>query len=277
MPARRHAPRADLGQTSLLPALGRAVRSARAATGATLRQLAEASGLSERFLSDLESGKANVSVLRLAEVARAAGRSASSLLAAAESDTGQPMVDGRAKRIVALLGLRGAGKSTIGARAARALGAPFIELDERIAARAGMSVGEMFDLHGASYYHRLEREELERLLNDGTRAIVATAGNIVADHATFELLSRSATTIWLRASAEDHYARVIAQGDTRPMANRKNAMRELRGLLRARRALYERADHAVDTTRLGLDGATKRVVAISERALSRFGPSRADI
>jgi len=281
MPARRLAHRADPREPSLLPALGRAVRSARAATGSTLRQLAEASGLSERFLSDLESGKANVSVLRLAEVARAAGRTASSLLAAAESDTGEARLDApadaRAKRLVALLGLRGAGKSTIGARAALALGAPFIELDERIAARAGMSVGEMFDLHGASYYRRLEREELERLLTDGTRAIVATAGNIVADHATFELLSRSATTIWLRASAEDHYARVVAQGDTRPMANRKNAMRELRGLLRARRALYERADHAVDTTRLGLDGATKRVVVIAERALSRFGPSRADI
>jgi XRE family aerobic/anaerobic benzoate catabolism transcriptional regulator len=265
----------------LLPALGRAVRAARAATGSTLRQLAEASGLSERFLSDLESGKANVSVLRLAEVARATGRSASSLLAAAEREAGataaEPEADRESPRLVALLGLRGAGKSTIGARAAKTLGVGFIELDERIAARAGMSVGEMFDLHGASYYRRLEREELERLLAERTRAIVATAGNIVADHATFELLLGSATTIWLRASAEDHYARVVEQGDTRPMANRKNAMRELRGLLRARRALYERADHAVDTTRLGLDGATRRVATIAERALNRFGPSRADI
>jgi XRE family aerobic/anaerobic benzoate catabolism transcriptional regulator len=279
----------DLPPEALLPALGRVVRSARTSTGATLRQLAEASGLSERFLSDLEAGKANVSVLRLAEVARATGRTTSSLLAAAEDDVGasadRSAVGGRG-RLVALLGLRGAGKSTIGARTARALGVEFIELDERIAARAGMSVGEMLDLHGPSYYRRLERAELERLVAEDRRAIVATAGNIVGDHGTFELLLRSATTIWLRASAEDHYARVVAQGDTRPMANRKNAMRELRGLLRARRALYERADHAVDTTRLGLEGATLRVSSIAERALnrvglagpgSRFGPSRAHI
>ena len=127
-----------------------------------------------------------------------------------------------------------------------------------------MSVGEMFDLHGPTYYRRVERQELERLLAQPGPAVVATAGNIVGDSGTFELLLGATTTIWLRASAEDHYTRVVAQGDTRPMANRKNAMQELRDLLRARRALYERAEHTVDTSRLGLERATRRVVAIAD-------------
>lgn len=260
---------------NLLPALGRAVRAARTEAGLTLRQLASASTLSERFLSDLEAGKANVSVLRLAEVARATGSSASALLDAAERGAEVIETSAAGHRLVSLLGLRGAGKSTIGARAAAALGVPFIELDERIAERAGMSIGEMLDLHGPTYYRRLERRELEHLLAQPGAGVVATAGNIVGDHATFELLLANTTTIWLRASAEDHYGRVVAQGDTRPMANRKNAMQELRGLLRARRPLYERAEHAVDTTRLGLERATARVVAIAGRSLGRT--KRADV
>lgn len=255
---------------NLLPSLGAAVRAARTEAGLTIRQLASASSLSERFLSDLEAGKANVSVLRLAEVARATGSTASALLEAAERGAEVADSPSPGHRLVSLLGLRGAGKSTIGARAAAALGVAFVELDERIAERAGMSIGEMLDLHGPTYYRRLERQELEHLLAQTGAAIVATAGNIVGDHATFELLLANTTTIWLRASPEDHYGRVVAQGDTRPMANRKNAMQELRGLLRARRPLYERAEHTVDTTRLGLDRATARVVAIASRSLGRL-------
>ena len=257
----------------LLLALGRAVRAARTEAGLTLKQLASASSLSERFLSDLEAGKANVSILRLTEVARATGTSASALLTIAERGSEPREETKQGLGLIALLGLRGAGKSTIGARAASALGVPFVELDERIAGRAGMSVGEMLDLHGASYYRRLEREELDHLLAEGGPAIVATAGNIVGDHGIFERLLASTTTVWLRASAEDHYGRVVAQGDTRPMANRKNAMQELRGLLRARRPLYERAEHTVDTTRLGLDRATIRVVAIAGQVIRSQGRS----
>ncbi len=252
---------------SLLSALGRAVRVARTESGLTLKQLASASSLSERFLSDLEAGKANVSVLRLAEVARATGTTTSALLAIAERGSEQREETKEGRGLVALLGLRGAGKSTIGARTAASLEIPFVELDERIASRAGMSIGEMLDLHGASYYRRLERDELERLFAEGGPAVVATAGNIVGDHTTFERLLANTTTIWLRASAEDHYGRVVAQGDTRPMANRKNAMQELRGLLRARRPLYERAEHTVDTTRLGLERATVRVVTIASQVI----------
>lgn len=256
---------------TLLPALGAELRLARGDAALTLKELAGASGLSERFLSDLETGKANVSVLKLAQVARALGIAPSSLLARAEgaAPTRTGPTPANVRKHIALLGLRGAGKSTIGLKAAEALGVPFVELDERIAERAGMSAGEMFDLHGPTYYRRAERQELERLLAQPGPAVVATAGNIVGDSGTFELLLGATTTIWLRASAEDHYARVVAQGDTRPMANRKNAMQELRDLLRARRALYERAEHTVDTSRLGLERATRRVVAIGSSPLTQ--------
>jgi XRE family aerobic/anaerobic benzoate catabolism transcriptional regulator len=259
---------------ALLGALGAVVRALRAERGLTLRQLAERSGISERFLSDLEAGKANVSILRLADVARALGVAAADLVGAAErgGSAGAPRAGREARRgIVALLGLRGAGKSTIGARAAQRLGVPFVELDLRITERAGMSPGEIFDIHGAAYYRRLERAELDRILASGGPAIVATAGSLVTEHATFEALLAGATTVWLKASAEDHYARVLAQGDTRPMANRKDAMHELKTLLRARRALYERAHHVVDTSKLGLDRSVLAVLHVAQQALAGSG------
>ncbi len=256
----------------LLASLGEEIRACRFEALMTIRELSEESGLSERFLSNLEAGRANVSVKNLAHLAAALATSASAMLSRAEraSVREQPSPAGASARsgVVTLLGLRGAGKSTIGARVAERLRVPFVELDERIASRAGMSLGEMFDLHGPTYHRRLEREELERVLAGAQPAIVATAGSIVTDHATYELLLGGSTAIWLRASAEDHYARVVAQGDTRPMQNRKNAMQELKQLLRARRALYERAAHSVDTSRLGLDRAVRQVESICERALS---------
>jgi XRE family aerobic/anaerobic benzoate catabolism transcriptional regulator len=164
--------------------------------------------------------------------------------------------------VVALLGLRGAGKSTVGAAAARRLGLPFVELDERVAERAGASLAQIFELHGLAYYRRLTQEELTRLLASGAPALVATGGGLVADHAAFDLLRRGALTIWLKAKPQDHWSRVVAQGDARPMANRSGAMNELRALLRARRALYEQADHVVDTSALGLDRSVDRVVRL---------------
>ncbi len=241
------------------------MRARRKARALTLRELGEAAGVSERFLVLIESGRANISVGKLDDVARALGATAAGLLTedGAGHDAATP------GPLVALLGLRGSGKSAIGARAAARLGLPFIELDELVAARAGMSLTELFELHGGDYYRRLEREEVLRLVDAGATGLLATGGGLVADHETFGRLRGAALTIWLRARPEDHYARVLAQGDTRPAANREDAMRELRALLRARRALYERADHVVDTSALGLERSVERVVRLAREACAK--------
>jgi XRE family aerobic/anaerobic benzoate catabolism transcriptional regulator len=244
----------------LLIRLGDRVRGRRGSLGLTMRELAEKSGVSERFLVSIEAGKGNVSVVRLADVARALGTSASALLD--ESGSVVSPTSGDLARSVALVGLRGAGKSSAGAQAAARLGVPFVELDARIAARAGMSAGEIFDLHGAAHYRRLEREELERLLAEPP-CVIATAGSLVTDHATYGRLLSRTMVIFLKASPADHFARVVAQGDTRPMANRQNAMKELSAILRARRPLYERAHHMVDTSKLGLPRSIDKLVRLA--------------
>ena len=168
-----------------------------------------------------------------------------------------------------LLGLRGSGKSAIGARAAARLGLPFVELDALVAERAGMSLAEIFELHGADYYRRLQREEVSRIVAAGVSGILATGGGLVTDHEAFGHFRRAAVTVWLRALPEDHYGRVLAQGDGRPMADREDAMRDLQALLRARRALYELANHVVDTSALGLDRAVDRVVRVAREACDK--------
>ncbi|MDI1434239.1 MULTISPECIES: shikimate kinase [Polyangium] len=247
----------------LLRALGERVRERRRAAGLTLRDLGVASGVSERFLVLVEGGKANVSVVRLDAIARALDTSASALLADAPTEAPRAAAKGP---LVALLGLRGAGKTTLGSRAAARLGLPFVELDSLVATRAGMSLTEIFEMHGTAYFRRLEREELARLVARGDRGIVATSGSLVTDHETFELLRREAVTVWLRARPEDHFQRVIDQGDARPMASRPAAMEELRAILRARRALYERAAHILDTSALGLERSIDRLVKIIHAA-----------
>lgn len=259
-----HAGKDEGAGSTLLRALGEQVRERRRAAGLTLRDLGATSGVSERFLVLLEGGKANVSVVRLDAIARALETSASALLASAPSEA--PISPAAKGPLVALLGLRGAGKTTLGSRAATRLALPFVELDSLVAARAGMSLTEIFEMHGTAYFRRLEREELERLVSRGDRGIVATSGSLVTDHETFELLCREAVTVWLRARPEDHFQRVIDQGDARPMASRPAAMEELRAILRARRALYERAAHVIDTSALGLERSTDRLVKIVNAA-----------
>jgi XRE family aerobic/anaerobic benzoate catabolism transcriptional regulator len=269
--------RPDVLQHPLLLELGERVRSRRRALGLTLRDLAQTSDVSERFLVLLEGGRANVSILRLDAIARALDTTASALLAA--TPTEQPPSPAPRGPLVALLGLRGAGKTTLGSLAASRLAVPFIELDSRVVARAGMSLGELFEMHGAAYFRRLEREELERLVASGERGILATSGSLVTDHDSFELVRRVAVTVWLRARPQDHFQRVIDQGDARPMANRAGAMDELKALLRARRALYELADHVIDTSALGLERSIDRLVKIVNAAgrgsSNRFAPAPA--
>jgi XRE family aerobic/anaerobic benzoate catabolism transcriptional regulator len=247
----------------LLVQLGAEVRRLREARSLTLRALAERSAVSQRFLALLEKGEGNISVARLGDVASALGTSASALLA--ESERVPEGERGRAPspRPIALLGLRGAGKSALGRRAAAQLGVPFVELDTLIVERAGMSLEALFSLHGPGYYRRLELAQVDELLANPRAGIVATGGGIVTHHAAFERLQNGATTVFLKASADDHWNRVVAQGDVRPMASRTSARQELRAILRARRALYERAHHTVDTSGLGLDRSVAALVRIA--------------
>ena len=223
----------------VLEALGSKISTARTGRGWTLRELAERSGVSVRFLVQLESGRANISVKRLADLAGAFGVTPSDLLR--QEPAGAP-------HIVALLGLRGAGKTTIGKQLARRQHVRFVELDRRIEKAADMSLAEVFSLYGEDRYRRLERESLERVIEENRSIVLATGGGIVASPETYALLKKHATTVWLRATPEDHWNRVVRQGDRRPMANHPQAMADLRALLAVREPLYASANRVVNTS-----------------------------
>lgn len=222
----------------LLERVGERTRRLRQQQDLTLRQLAERSGVSLRFLLQIESGKANVSVKRLADVAQALGTTPAALLS--DDEPGRPLI--------VLLGLRGAGKTTVGKKLARRLRLPFVELDSRIEQAAGLGLREIFSLHGEEYYRRLERETLAALVREQRPAVVAAGGGIVASPESVALLDRHAVTVWLQANPEDHWTRVMHQGDRRPMEDQPQAMEALRALHARREPLYARADFAVATS-----------------------------
>ena len=224
---------------TFLESVGSAVRALREKRGWSRRELAASSGVSERFLAQLETGDGNISLRRFADVAHSLGTTPAALLAT----TAEP-----AHKPIALLGVRGAGKSTIGAALAKRLDYRFVEVDQEIEAVAGLSLGDVFTLHGEAYYRRVEREVLARLLAEPTPMVLATGGSIVNDPTTFALLRSRALTVFLHAKPEDHWNRVVAQGDQRPMAENPHAFEELRGLLAARAKLYARADRTVETS-----------------------------
>lgn len=224
----------------LLSKLGERVRGLRQARGWSMKVLADRCGLSERFVSDLEGGRANISVLNLEEVAQALDVSASELLA------GVP--DRPQKEVLALLGLRGAGKSSVGQALGQRLGIPFLELDRLVEAEAGMTLAEVFAIHGESYYRQVELRALERLLSQHERVVLATGGGLVTSPEAFRLLKERARTVWLKATPEEHWSRVVSQGDLRPMHNRPHAMAELRRRLKEREPLYGEAEVTCATT-----------------------------
>ena len=222
---------------ALLPSLARRVRRRREARGWTQADLAARASLSVRFLARVESGRGNISVARLNDLAHALGVEAADLLRSGPS----------AGRSVALVGLRGAGKSTVGPILADALRLPFVEMDDLILEAGGLSLDQLFEMHGERYYRRLERETLQRLLGGGESVVLAAAGGVVNESTTWKLLLAETCVVWLRARPEDHWERVIAQGDRRPMNDHPDAMAELRGMLAAREPVYRQAHFSIDT------------------------------
>ena len=224
-----------------LARLGERVRAWRTEHGMTRKTLAGASGVSERYLAQLEAGRGNISVLLLRKVARAMGVAVEHLVK--EDDD-----DAQRRDRIALIGLRGAGKSTLGQKVAQALGMPFVELDREVEKEAGADLGEVFAMYGYDAFRRFERRALERVLNQHERAVIAAGGSLVTDPANYELLLERCLCVWLKASPEEHMARVIAQGDMRPFKGRSAALDEIRKLLADRDRLYARAPVVVETS-----------------------------
>ena len=225
-------------EDAYLARLGERVRAWRTEHGMSRKRLAVASGVSERYLAQLEAGQGNISVLLLRKVARAMGVAVERLVREDEA----------AEKPIALIGLRGAGKSTLGAKLAASLSLPFVELDREVEKEAGAPLAEVFAMYGQDAFRRFERRALERVLAEQPRAVIATGGSLVTDPGTYELLLERCRCVWLKATAQEHMARVLAQGDTRPFKGRSAALDEIRKLLADRDRLYGRAGAVVDTS-----------------------------
>lgn len=265
----------DAGKEPLLVALGERVRTLRSRRGLTRKAAAHAAGVSERHFANLEYGTGNASVLILQQVATALHCSLAELLGDVTTLTPEwlllrDLLEGRSEdelrrarlavaqslgqpapapgRRVALIGLRGAGKSTLGVMLADDLGLPFVELSREIERIAGCTIREIHDLYGGSGYRRYERRALELTLQNHSEAVIATPGGLVSDPASLGLLLAQCLTVWLQASPEEHLARVTQQGDMRPMAASSEAMDDLKRILSGRSAFYSKADLQVDTS-----------------------------
>ena len=257
---------------ALLKAIGTQVRALMTGAALTVREFANRADLSVRFVHQVEAGEGNISIAGLNRIAAALGRTIHELipppadqgsirsqiwhlLSEASEEDLHAMErwlaerSGKASpRFIALIGLRGAGKSTVGPPLARRLKAEFVELDSRIEQAAGMSLGEIFMLHGEEYYRRLEREELARLFSQPEGCVVAPGGSIVTDPASWDLVKQRCFTIWLHATPDEFMRRLRRQGDTRPMRGNPSAMAELKSILSRRQPLYAQADLTVRTT-----------------------------
>lgn len=292
-PAARRNPCAAEMHGDYLKLLGDRVRSARARRGMTRKILARDSGVSERYLAQLESGQGNISIALLRQVAQAMSLPIVELvregeeppldytllarrlarMSPAELKDAAELIAGRFGRDtdpyrtarIALIGLRGAGKTTLGRGLGERLGVPFVEMAAEIERDSGMSLDEIFDLSGQAGYRRYERRALERVLAQHSRVVIASGGSLVSEPATYELLLNGCFTVWVQASPEEHMNRVLAQGDTRPMAGNSEAMADLQRILDGRQALYSKADAVVNTTGKTVDQALNEVTALIRR------------
>jgi XRE family aerobic/anaerobic benzoate catabolism transcriptional regulator len=268
-----------------LHGLGRRVRDLREKRDLTRRALAALADVSERYLGLLETGEGNISIVLLRRVAAALEVSLgelidsdpdhapkrlirqfleriprhriADLLVRLEREVGSERAARRSR--IALIGLRGAGKSTLGARLAAEQRVPFIEMDREIEAESGLPLSELFSLYGLSGYRRFEGRCLARIVAQHPRAVLCVGGGVVSEAATYEMLLANCFTVWLRARPEDYMQRVIAQGDMRPMAGSEEAMADLKRILAAREPQYRKADEIVDTGGLTVEAAFDRL------------------
>lgn len=274
-------------ESRFLEQLGQRVRTMRALRGMSRKVLAKVSGISERYIAQLESGKGNVSIVLLRRVSDAMGAHLEDLLPSADPTPdwqmfrdllrkATPAQIAQAKDLltggsaaaprhapfcgIALIGLRGAGKSTLGRMLAKKIGWSFVELNKEVEQQNGLSVAEIIALYGQEGFRRMEQAALQQLLARNELMVLATGGGIVSEPLTFDRILTSFYTIWLKAEPEEHMARVRRQGDLRPMADDRSAMAELRNILLSREPLYSRATAVVDTAGLSVDAAGARLI-----------------
>ena len=273
--------------------LGSRIRELRNRRGLTRKVLAQESEVSERHLAQLEIGEGNISILLLRRIVAVLGVSLEELFAPTKPSSSQKQIllrfidrlpshrlEEAASRLmrdfgpeqnlrlarIALIGLRGAGKSTLGSKLAAERGIPFIELDHEIEKDTGMPLAEIFSLYGQSGYRAIEKRTLERVLHAGESAVISVGGGIVSEKETYDYLLAHCYTIWLRAQPEEHMSRVIAQGDFRAMAGSDRAMEDLRRILESREPLYRKADATVDTSGDSVDASFTKLNAALQAA-----------
>jgi len=279
-----------------LAAVGARVRALRMGAGLTVKDFAEQAALSSRFVNQLEAGAANISIGGLARVAAALGHSVSELIPPVSDDHSLPaeiwrLLSDRSaedlqdllqwleqrkgresgRTFIALIGLRGAGKSTVGPLLAKRLKTEFVELDKWVEEAAGMSLGEIFATHGEAYYRALQRESVLRLFDRSVGCVAVPGGSVVTDEETWELIKRRCFTIWLQATPEEFMRRMRRQGDTRPMQGRPSAMDELKALLARREPLYAESHLVIRTTH---KSPRQVVMQIAKAAATRVSSKR---